>query len=124
MSNLYYLYSSIIWRFCADESPPGISLGVMMGIIKKHMKKQSAVHKWIWRIAAIVIAGYGILAFLKRDIGSYMFLKNQFVFFNFEEPLILFLLDYVSIMGLFVFISHYFAAGLRRMQQKKLTGKI
>ena len=96
---------------------------IMMGIIKKHIKKQSAVHKWIWRIAAAIIAGYGIFAFVKRDIGSYMFLKNQFVFFDFEEPLILFLLDYVSIMGLFVFISHYFAAGLRRMQQKKLTGK-
>ena len=97
---------------------------VMMGIIKKHIKKQSAVHKWIWRIAAAIIAGYGIFAFVKRDIGSYMFLKNQFVFFDFEEPLILFLLDYVSIMGLFVFISHYFAAVLRRMQQKKVTGKI
>lgn len=89
---------------------------VMMGIIKKHIKKRSAVRKWIWKIAAAMIAGYGIFAFVKRDIGSYMFLKNQFVFFNFEEPLILFLLDYVSIMGLFVFISHYFAAELRRMQ--------
>lgn len=94
----------------------GFHWGVMMGIIKKHIKKQSAVRKWIWRIAAAMIAGYGIFAFVKRDIGSYMFLKNQFVFFDFEEPLILFLLDYVSIMGLFVFISHYFAAGLRRMQ--------
>ena len=37
--------------------------------------------------------------------------------------LILFLLDYVSIMGLFVFISHYFATGLKQMQQKKVTGK-
>lgn len=92
---------------------------VMMGIIKKHMKKQPAIHKWIWRIMAAMIAGYGIFAFMKRNIGSYMFLKNQFVFFDFEEPLILFLLDYVSIMGLFVFISHYFAAGLRRRQQKK-----
>lgn len=52
-----------------------------------------------------------------------MFLKNQFVFFDFEEPMILFLLDYVSIMGLFVFISHYFATGLKQMQQKKVTGK-
>lgn len=60
---------------------------------------------------------------MKRDIGSYMFLKNQFVFFDFEEPMILFLLDYVSIMGLFVFISHYFATGLKQMQQKKVTGK-
>lgn len=97
---------------------------VVMGIIKKRRKKQSANVKWFWRAAAIMIAGYGIFAFVKRDIGSYMFLKNQFVFFDFEEPLILFLLDYVSIMGLFVFISHYLATGLRWKQQKKATGKI
>lgn len=97
---------------------------VVMGIIKKRRKKQSANVKWFWRAAAVMITGYGIFAFVKRDIGSYMFLKNQFVFFDFEEPLILFLLDYASIMGLFVFISHYFATGLRWRQQKKATGKI
>ena len=97
---------------------------VMMGTINKYIKRQSVIHKWLWRIVAVIIAGYGIFAFVKRDIGSYMFLKNQFVFFDFEEPLILFLLDYVSIMGLFVFISHYSVAGLRQMQKKKVTGKI
>lgn len=97
---------------------------VMTGIIKKHRKKQSANAKWFWRTAAVMIAGYGIFAFVKRDIGSYMFRRNQFVFFGFEEPLILFLLDYASIMGLFVFISHYLVTGLRWRQQKKATGKI
>lgn len=97
---------------------------VMTGIIKKHRKKQSVNAKWFWRTAAVIIAGYGIFAFVKRDIGSYMFRRNQFVFFGFEEPLILFLLDYASIMGLFVFISHYLVTGLRWRQQKKATGKI
>lgn len=89
---------------------------IMMGIIRKHVSGQSPARKWVLRILAVLIAGYGIYAFIKRDIGSYMFLKNQFAFFDFEEPLILFILDYVSIMGLFVFIGHYLAAGLRRIQ--------
>ena len=42
----------------------------------------------------LLIAGYGSFAFIKREIGSYMLLKIHFVFFDFDEPLILFLLVY------------------------------
>lgn len=90
---------------------------MMMGIVKKHAKKQSVLFQWFLRMIAVLIAGYGVCAFIKRDIGSYMFLKNQFVFFDFEEPLILFVLDYLAVMGLFVFIGHYIAAGLRRVKK-------
>ena len=69
--------------------------------------------KWGVRAVGFWIAGYGVYAFLKRDIGSYMFLKNQFVFFDFEEPLILFLLDYIAVMGLFVCVGHYIAQRLK-----------
>lgn len=56
-------------------------------------------------------------AFIKREIGSYMLLKNQFVFFDYEEPLILFLLDYIAVMGLFMFVGHCFAESVRRVGQ-------
>lgn len=36
-----------------------------------------------------------------------MFLISHFVFFDFGENLIWFLLDYIAIMGLFVFITYY-----------------
>ena len=70
------------------------------------------------RAAGFLIAGYGIYAFFKRDIGSYMILKNQFVFFDFNEPLILFLLDYTAVMGLFVFIGPYIGQGLKCVDRK------
>ncbi|WP_349673214.1 hypothetical protein [Lacrimispora sp.] len=56
---------------------------------------------------------------MKRNIGSYMLLKKQFVFFDFDEPLILFLLDYIASMGLFVFVGHYLSEGLKRIQRPK-----
>lgn len=87
---------------------------MMMGIIRKHVSGRSPASKWALRILAVLIAGYGAYAFVKRDIGSYMFLKNQFAFFDFEEPLIWFLLDYISVMGLFVFIGHYVARHLNQ----------
>lgn len=62
----------------------------------------------------MVIAVYGVYAFVKRDIAGYMFLRIQFVFFDFGEPLIFFLLDYAAAMGLFVFVGHYFTEFLKR----------
>ena len=57
--------------------------------------------------------------FVKREIGSYMLLRIQFVFFNFEEPLIFFLLDYAAVMGLFVFIGHYLTEILKYCSRKR-----
>lgn len=42
------------------------------------------------RVIGTAIAGYGAYAFVKRGLAQYLFLKTQFVFFDFEEPLIFF----------------------------------
>ena len=85
-----------------------------MRMAKRMFKKSSIVRTWMARVAGLLIAGYGVYAFVKREIGSYIFLRIQFVFFDFEEPLVFFLLDYVAVMGLFVFIGHYLAEFLRK----------
>ena len=70
--------------------------------------------KYILRILAGVIAAYGCYAFIKRQIGSYMFLKIHFVFFDYTEPLVFFMLDYIAVMGLFVAGGYYFSMFLRK----------
>ena len=55
----------------------------------------------------ILIAGYCVFAFIKRDFFTYLFLSNEFVFLNYEESKILFYMDYLAIMGLCILISHY-----------------
>ena len=77
------------------------------------VRKPSVPRAWALRIAGGVIAVYRAYAFAKRDVGRYMTLRDQFVFFDFSEPLILFLLDYMAIMGLFVFTGHYLAKALK-----------
>jgi hypothetical protein len=47
------------------------------------------------------VSAYGIYAFIKRQIPAYMFLKLPFVFFDFSEPIIFFLLDYFAVIVLF-----------------------
>lgn len=84
--NLHML--SAYWGFVLMSIHLGFHWSMMMGIAGKHIKLSSEILKWIMRGIAFLIAGYGVYAFVKRDIGSYMFLRNQFVFFDFEEPLI------------------------------------
>ena len=109
---------SAYWGFVFISLHLGLHWSVMMGMARRLWKKQSIVRSWSVRAAGFLIAGYGIYAFFKRDIGSYMILKNQFVFFDFNEPLILFLLDYTAVMGLFVFIGHYIGQGLKCADRK------
>lgn len=75
------------------------------------------------RIIALIIAGYGVYAFVKRDIGSYLFLQNQFAFFDFEEPIVQFLLDYIAVLGLFTAIGHYTSGIIRKCKGMKKQEK-
>ena len=81
--------------------------------------QRASLRKWSGRLTAVFIAGYGIYAFGKREIGGYMMLTSHFVFFDYEEPLVFFLLDYAAIMGLFVFLAYYVLEGLKQINGKQ-----
>ncbi|MDO4325839.1 MAG: DUF4405 domain-containing protein [bacterium] len=107
------------WGFVWMSLHLGLHWSMMMAMARKVFSTSSPARTWILRTLALAIAGYGAYAFLKRDIGSYMFLRIEFVFFDFEEGLIFFLLDYLAVMGLFVCIGHYFAEILKRCGRKR-----
>ena len=41
-------------------------------------------------------------------------MQSQFVFFNFDEPLVFFFLDYLAVMASFVWLGHVLAKVSRR----------
>ena len=106
---------SAYWGFILISAHLGLHWNVFVGLAKRIVKVKRNALKWIARAAALAISGYGVYAFIRHDIGSYMLLKNQFVFFDFEEPLILFLLDYIAIMGLFTSVGHYLSVLTKRI---------
>lgn len=106
------------WGFVIISLHLGLHWSMMTGMAKRMFKNPSAIRSRIVRGIGFLIAGYGVYAFVKREMGNYMFLKIHFVFFDFEEPLIFFLLDYISVMVLFVFIGHYLSMGLRQLGSK------
>jgi len=67
---------------------------------------------------ALCISGYGVYAFIKRGLPRYMTLQEQFVFFDFEEPLVLFFLDYAAILLTLVLLGTALGYGLQKIRRK------
>lgn len=93
------------WGYVLMSLHIGLHWNMLMRMIrKKFFHKQLSV---TFTVIGIFIAGYGLFSFVQRDFLTYLFLKNEFVFLNYNESKILFYIDYIAIMGLFVFVSYY-----------------
>ena len=46
-------------------------------------------------------------AFARRDLATYIFLRTEFVFLDYSESPVAFYIDYVAMMGLFIWIAYY-----------------
>lgn len=74
-------------------------------------------------VAGAVVVLFGVTAFLRREVGAYLLGQIQFTIFDFEEPLVLFFLDYLAIMGLFVWTGHYLGLLLRKLSRPRKGGQ-
>ena len=45
------------------------------------------------------------------------FLQSEFVFLDYNEPKLLFYLDYLALMGLCIFVAHYASKLFRRKKE-------
>ena len=107
------------WGFILMSLHLGLHWGMMVGMAKRFIKETPIVGKYLFRVIALLAAGYGAYAFIQREIGRYMFLKNHFAFFDFEEPLVFFLVDYMAVMWGFLWISHYLSKVLKKKIWRK-----
>lgn len=82
----------------------GLHWNMIMGMARKVAKRKMPSPL---RIVVAGIAAYGLWAFIRRDFPTYLFLQTHFVFFDFSEPALLFILDYLAIMGLFAALAYY-----------------
>ena len=109
------------WGFLLMSVHLGLHWGMIMGMARKirKQKEPSKLQTWILRALALVISGFGVYAFLKHNLLSYMFVKNQFVFFDMQQPLISFLAEYLAMMVLWACLSYYLSRGIQRLPLKK-----
>ncbi|MGN8734989.1 DUF4405 domain-containing protein [Fusicatenibacter saccharivorans] len=111
------------WGFLFLSFHLGIHWNMILRMTGKLSRKKSKLRVWFLRLTGFLIAAYGVYALFHREIPSYLFLQTQFVFFDFEEPLVFFLLDYLTVMGLFVFSGHYAGQAVRRLSKSRKRAK-
>lgn len=116
---------SAYWGFALMSVHLGLHWGMLCGRLKKAIdkKKRPAWFVWLLRIAAFCIAAYGAVNIVRYDLFSYMFLQSHFVFFDAEQPVVLFLLDYAAIMGFWVWLTCYAQKLFNIFYQKRRTKK-
>ena len=92
------------WGFVLMSLHLGMHWNMVLTMMRKHLTPFKP-RTWCLRLLAYLWAAYGAVAFVRRDVWRYLLLKSHFVFFDYSEPLIAFLLDYLAVMGLFVAVG-------------------
>ena len=109
------------WGYCFISLHLGLHWSMMLGMMKNAAAPQRAP-RWITpllRTAGAAAALLGAHALMRHSLLDYMFLRNQFVFFDTERPLCLFFLDYAAIMALWAWLAHYTRLALIMMSARK-----
>ena len=98
----------------------GLHWNTVLGMMRKSFGSvKSKPVRISLRAAGSLVAIYGVYSLLKNQIPSYLFLTSHFVFFDYERPTALFFIEYIAIMGLFVFAGYYVSTGLHRLSGTK-----
>ena len=110
---IHILYSH--WGFVLMS----LHLGAHLTMLRTAVEKQYPLPVWAGRCLTWLgyfLALYGLFAFFKRDFPDYLLLRSHFVFYDYSQPVVYFLLDYVCILALFTAVGN---AGIRLLQKRK-----
>lgn len=114
------------WGFILMSAHLGLHWNMFINLGKKltGLKKPSTISAAALQIAGALIAGYGLVAFIKRDFLTCLLLRSEFLFLDYDEPVVLFYFDYLAVMGLCIFVGRYLAKLFRKIGAPKVSEKI
>ena len=117
--------ASVYWGFILMSVHLGMHWNLFLGMARKRTGKAvPSKHRSLrLPLMGLLIAAYGAFVFVDRDFPIYLFLRSEFVFLDYEEPVWSFYLDYLCLMGLWMFLAHYLSKGLRKPGGKKKAAK-
>ena len=103
------------WGYVLLSIHAGTHLKAPLAKLKKNHRGASTL--LITALAATSL--YGAYAFVKRRFPEYLFAKTMFAFFDYSEPVLLFLLDYLAVMAACMVIGWLLLSGLNRIRVGK-----
>lgn len=120
LARLLHMASSY-WGFVVMALHLGFHWGIFTGLAGTlfHIRGSSQIRSAALFLVGTVIAVYGVIVFFRHNLLTYMLVQTQFVFLDFEEPELLFYLDYLAMMGSCIFLAHYTGRILRWLGGKR-----
>ena len=96
------------WGLVLMSVHAGMHGSMISGMLRKkfNIRQSSKGGTWALRLTAVLLAVCGIYAFVQQKISSYLFLRTQFVFVDFSQPVALALLNYLAIIALFAMAGY------------------
>ena len=107
------------WGLVVMSLHLGLHWNMVVIMTGKLFKSNRVYRVWLARWAALMVGIYGIYAFNKRQIGAYLLMKVHFVFYDYTENVLFFILDYVAVMALIAMISYYFCKLIKKKNYRK-----
>lgn len=94
------------WGFVLMSIHLGLHWGMVTGMLRKARGGQSSPAKTAvdWGVTGL-IGAYGAYAFWRNQIWMYLFLRAEFVFFDYSQSPVHFFVDYLAMTGLLVFLT-------------------
>lgn len=113
------------WGFILMSVHLGLHWNMFISVAKRKAGKAAPWKwlRWILFLMGLLIALYGIYVFISRDFPTYLLLQSEFVFLDYGEPIWSFYLDYICLMGLWVFLAHYCSRGLKKLGTRKIQNE-
>ena len=103
------------WGFVLMALHLGLHWGMFLEMARKALNlRPSRPRQVLLSILGGCVAVYGLIAFVRRNLITYMLARTHFVFFDFSEPIPLFYLDYLAMIGTCIFLAYYAARFLRK----------
>lgn len=110
------------WCFVLMSLHLGLHWNMILGRIRNAAGGTGANNRRkarLLRIGVTAVALYGLYAFVKNQFILYMLRLSSFAFFDFERPVVLYVTEYLAIMGLFIWIAHYGMKGLQKLSGRR-----
>ena len=104
------------WGFLLLSAHLGLHWGILLGAVRETAgnRTPSICCTTVLRVLTLGISAYGVHAFLRHHIADYLFLRSHFVFFDYEQPPVRYILDLLAMMGLCIAIFYYLGKALQR----------
>ena len=97
----------------------GVHAGLhMTALVRRWIGIENRARKAAIGIVALAVVAGGVEAFVRRGLPGYMTLAQQFVFFDYSEPLSLFFLDYARMLLMLMALGSAAGYGLQCVKRR------